>query len=66
MELAAQPAMTERGARLLGAHLDSLDPEAASARERLELQLGSELTRKLLFALAPQAARPQACVVAAA
>jgi hypothetical protein len=58
MELLAQP-RTERGARLLAAHLDSLDPEAVSARERLELQLGSELTRKLLFALAPQAARPQ-------
>lgn len=58
MELLAQPP-TERGARLLAAHLDSLDPEAVSARERLELQLGRELTRKLLFALAPQAARPQ-------
>jgi len=65
MELVAQPAV-ERGARLLEAHLDSLDPEAVSARERLELQLGSDLTRKLLFALAPQAARPKACVVAAA
>jgi hypothetical protein len=53
MELLAQPA-TERGARLLAAHLESLDPEAAPARERLELQLGSELTQKLLFALAAQ------------
>jgi len=65
MELLAQPT-TERGIRLLAAHIDSLDPETASARERLELQLGSELTRKLLFALAPQPARPQSRVVAAA
>ena len=44
---------THRGARLLVAHLQSLDPKALSARERLELQLGDELTRKLVFALAP-------------
>ena len=45
---------TQRGARLLVAHLESLDPQAAQARERLEVQLGSELARKLVFALAPQ------------
>jgi len=45
-----------RGARLLVAHLQSLDPSAVSARERLELQLGDELARKLVFALAPHAA----------
>ena len=44
---------THRGARLLVAHLQSLDPKAVSARERLELQLGDELARKLVFALAP-------------
>jgi hypothetical protein len=65
MELVAQPA-TQRGVRLLAAHLNSLDTEAASARERLELQLGSELTRKLLFALAARPARPLSLVVAAA
>jgi hypothetical protein len=54
MELLAQSATTERGARLLAAHLESLDPEAVPARQRLELQLGSDLTRKLLFALAAQ------------
>jgi hypothetical protein len=37
--------------RLLAAHLESLDPEAVSARERLVDQLGGELARKLLFAL---------------
>ena len=34
-------------------HLESLDPRAAPARERLEEQLGHELARKLVFALAP-------------
>ena len=65
MDLLAQPT-TERGVRLLAAHIDSLDPEAVPARERLELQLGSELTHKLLFALAPQPVRPASCAVVAA
>ncbi|MFL5959587.1 MAG: hypothetical protein ACJ75G_04870 [Gaiellaceae bacterium] len=51
MKLPAEP-MTQRGARLLAAHLDSLDPEVAPARERLDAELGSELARKLVFALA--------------
>jgi hypothetical protein len=42
----------QRGRCLLAAHLESLDPETVQARERLELQLGSELARKLVFALA--------------
>jgi hypothetical protein len=46
--------ITRRGARLLAAHVESLDPHALSARERLEGELGHELTRKLVFALAPQ------------
>jgi hypothetical protein len=41
-----------RGARLLAAHLESLDPRAVPARERLDEQLGDELARKLVFALA--------------
>ena len=44
---------TRRGARLLVAHLESLDPHAIPARERLEIRLGRELARKLVFALAP-------------
>jgi hypothetical protein len=44
---------THRGARLLAAHLESLDPRAVPARERLEERLGPELARKLVFALAP-------------
>jgi len=44
----------QRGARLLAAHLESLDPQAVQARERLEAELGSELARKLVFALAQQ------------
>jgi hypothetical protein len=43
---------TSRGARLLAAHLVSLDPQAPSARERLEEEIGSDLARKLVFALA--------------
>ena len=65
MEVLTQPTL-ERGAKLLAAHLDSLDPEAIPARERLELQLGSELTHMLLFALASQPARPARRAVAAA
>jgi hypothetical protein len=53
MNLLPQP-MTHRGAWLLAAHLESLDSEAVSARERLEEELGTDLARKLLFALAPQ------------
>lgn len=45
---------THRGARLLAAHLLSLDPKAVPARERLEESLGNELTRKLVFALGGQ------------
>jgi len=44
---------TQRGARLLVAHLESLDPQAVPARQRLEVRLGNELARKLVFALAP-------------
>ena len=48
------PQTTHRGARLLSAHLESLDPNVIPARERVEEELGIELARKLLFALAPQ------------
>lgn len=54
MNVSAQET-TQRGARLLVAHLQSLDPRAVQARERLDVQLGSELAHKLVFALA---ARP--------
>jgi hypothetical protein len=50
MKLLPKP-VTHRGTLLLAAHLESLDPEAAPARERLVLQLGSDLARKLVFAL---------------
>ena len=46
-----------RGVRLLEQHLDSLDPETVPARERLEEELGPELARKLVFALAPRRAK---------
>jgi hypothetical protein len=48
---------THRGARLLALHLQSLDPKAVSARDRLEAALGDDLARKLLFALAPHSTR---------
>ena len=51
MNVSAQETM-HRGVQLLTAHLESLNPEAVPARERLEVQLGSELARKLVFALA--------------
>ena len=44
--------VTHRGSRLLAAHLESFDPRAVQARERLEEALGNELARKLVFALA--------------
>jgi len=53
MNVSAQET-TQRGVRLLTAHLESLDPEAVPARERLETQLGTDLARKLVFALAAQ------------
>src|SRR3954451_20623346 len=45
---------TRRGERLLVAHLESLDPQAVQARERLEELLGHKLAHKLVFALAPR------------
>jgi hypothetical protein len=39
---------------LLAAHLESFDPEAVPARKRLDAELGSELARKLVFALGRQ------------
>jgi cytochrome c553 len=53
MDVLAQET-TQRAMRLLAAHLESLDPQAVQARERLEAELGSELARKLVFALAQQ------------
>jgi hypothetical protein len=47
-------ATAHRGVRLLEQHLASLDPDAVPARERLEEELGPELARKLVFALAPR------------
>jgi hypothetical protein len=52
---------SQRGNRLLLAHLASLDPASQPARERLEDALGEELARKLVSALcagAPHRAEP--------
>lgn len=43
---------TERGIELLVAHCASLDPDAPTARERLEAAIGPELARTLVSALA--------------
>jgi hypothetical protein len=50
-----EPGRGRAHARLLFslARLEALDPGRATARERLEAELGPDLTRKLLFALAP-------------
>jgi hypothetical protein len=48
------PVTKERGVQLLVTHLESLDPEAVPARERLEAEIGNELARMLVFALAAQ------------
>ena len=42
---------------LLSAHFRSLDPDTATAEERLQEALGPELTHKLLFALAQRVRR---------
>jgi hypothetical protein len=41
----------ELGLALLVAHCASLDPAAPTARRRLDVALGPELARKLVFAL---------------
>jgi len=43
---------SERGTELLVAHCASLDPDAPTARDRLDEALGPELARKLVSALA--------------
>jgi hypothetical protein len=40
--------MRKRGLHLLEAHIRSLDPDAPTARERLDAILGEELTQELL------------------
>jgi hypothetical protein len=59
---AAPQGAEHRGMKLLAAHLESLDPGAFTARERLAVQLGSELARRLVSALAARPPyRPAAC-----
>jgi hypothetical protein len=43
--------MRKRGLQLLEAHLRSFDPDAPTARERLEAALGDEFARELLLRL---------------
>lgn len=53
----AQLPQTQRlaGLDLLAAHCANLDPETPTARERLDVVLGPELARKLVFALSSHA-----------
>jgi hypothetical protein len=48
---AAPSSPGRRGLELLVAHCACLDPDAPTARERLEQALGAELAAKLVFAL---------------
>ena len=41
----------DRGLELLAAHCASLDPETATARERLDEVVGPDLARMLVFGL---------------
>jgi hypothetical protein len=43
--------MRKRGLHLLERHIRSFDPDAPTARERLEEMLGDEFTQQLLRAL---------------
>ena len=52
---ALPPSPGRRGLELLAVHCTSLDPEAPTARERLEQIVGPDLAHKLVFALS---ARP--------
>jgi hypothetical protein len=62
---AAPQEVKHGGVELLTAHLESLDPRAFTARERLEMQLGDELARKLVSALATRPPYRRAACLAA-
>jgi hypothetical protein len=49
-----------RGLGLLMAHLSGLDPDAPTARERLDAVLGPKLAHMLVFALSAGAPRERA------
>jgi hypothetical protein len=48
----------DRGLALLAAHCLSLDPEAQTARQRLDASIGPELAHMLVFALSGEGAGP--------
>ena len=60
----AAPHIQGRGLPLLAAHLEALDPAHLTARERLERELGPELTRLLVSALSGAAGASRARVAA--
>jgi hypothetical protein len=52
--------MRRRGLHELEAHIGSFDPDAPTARQRLEAALGEPFTQELLRVLLSSAAYPQA------
>jgi hypothetical protein len=50
---------TDRGLDLLAAHCLALDPDAQTARSRLDGALGPDLARMLVFALSPRSSERQ-------
>jgi hypothetical protein len=48
---AVLPSPRRRGLELLATHCASLDPDTASARDRLDAALGPELAQQLVVAL---------------
>ena len=48
----------DRGLALLAAHCLSLDPDAQTARQRLDASIGPELAHMLVFALAREGVGP--------
>jgi hypothetical protein len=57
--MSAEVPQTQRlaGLDLLAAHCANLDPATPNARQRLDVALGPELARKLVFALSAHAPR---------
>jgi hypothetical protein len=57
MSAQLQQAQVLAGLDLLAAHCAALDPDAPTARERLDNALGPELARKLVYALSSHTSR---------
>jgi len=58
------PASGRRGLALLVLHCASLDPDTPSVRDRLDAVLGTELAKKLVFALSTAGTPDRQCFAA--